>query len=143
MQISSRFTIASHILVYVATYHEEEKITSDVLATSIQVNPVIIRNILSQLKKAGLIAVKRGQGGVTILKPYDQISLFDLYQAVESVKNNQLFHFHQQPSQDCPVGRNIHLLLDDKLQRVQTAMEKELSQISLAQILADGRAYLS
>lgn len=139
MQISSRFTIAVHLMVYVATYHQEERITSDVLAESIQVNPVIIRNILGQLKKAELIAVKRGQGGVSILKPYEQISLLDLYQAVDSVKNNQLFHFHEQPNQSCPVGRSIHPILDDKLEQVQAAMEKELAQISLAQLLADGQ----
>ncbi len=63
MQISSRFTIAMHILTYIATAPAEEKVTSEILADSVQVNPVIIRNILSQLKKAGLIAVKRGQGG--------------------------------------------------------------------------------
>lgn len=142
MQISSRFTIAVHILVYVATYHKEEKITSDVLAASIQVNPVIIRNILGQLKKADLIAVKRGQGGISILKDYEEISLLDLYQAVESIKNNQLFHFHEQPNQSCSVGRSIHLILDDKLERAQKAMEQELAQISLAQVLADGGSSL-
>lgn len=107
MQISSRFTIAIHILVYVATYHEEERITSDVLAQSIQVNPVIIRNILTQLKRSELIAVKRGQGGVSILPAYEDISLLAIYQAVESIKNNQLFSFHSQPNQNCPVGRGF------------------------------------
>lgn len=52
MQISSRFTIAMHILTYIATADQKERVTSEVLAKSIQVNPVIIRNILSQLKKA-------------------------------------------------------------------------------------------
>ena len=50
MQISSRFTIAMHILTYIATAPAEEKVTSEILADSVQVNPVIIRNILSQLK---------------------------------------------------------------------------------------------
>lgn len=138
MQISSRFTIAIHILVYVATYHEEERITSDVLAQSIQVNPVIIRNILTQLKRAELIAVKRGQGGVSILPAYEDISLLAIYQAVESIKNNQLFSFHSQPNQNCPVGRAIHPLLDDKLERVQSAMERELASISLQELLVAG-----
>ncbi|MGT2926090.1 Rrf2 family transcriptional regulator [Streptococcus cuniculipharyngis] len=136
MQISSRFTIASHILVYVATYHREEKITSDVLAQSIQVNPVIIRNILGQLKKAGLIAVKRGQGGVSILPSYEDLSLLAVYQAVESVKNQELFSFHDNPNPACPVGRSIHSLLDDRLLAAQRAMEAELAQVSLADLLA-------
>ena len=59
MQISSRFTIAIHMLTCMETFKEEYKITSDFLASSINVNPVIIRRILSQLKEAGLIEVKR------------------------------------------------------------------------------------
>lgn len=93
MQISSRFTIAMHILTYIATAPAEEKVTSEILADSIQVNPVIIRNILSQLKKADLITVKRGQGGATIIKPFDQLSLFDVYRAVDSVKDGVLLVF--------------------------------------------------
>lgn len=54
MQISSRFTIAIHIFTCMETFGGEYKITSDFLASSINVNPVIIRKILSQLKNAGL-----------------------------------------------------------------------------------------
>lgn len=142
MQISSRFTIAMHILTYIATADQKERVTSEVLAKSIQVNPVIIRNILSQLKKAELVMVKRGQGGATITKPYEQLSLFDVYQAVNSVKNGTLFSFHDSPNPACPVGKNIHNILDDKLLRVQQAMENELKAITLAQVLNDAKKYL-
>lgn len=142
MQISSRFTIAMHILTYIATADQKERVTSEVLAKSIQVNPVIIRNILSQLKKAELVMVKRGQGGATITKPYEQLSLFDVYQAVDSVKNGALFSFHDSPNPACPVGKNIHNILDDKLLRVQQAMENELKAITLAQVLNGAKKYL-
>lgn len=143
MQISSRFTIAMHILTYIATAPAEEKVTSEILADSVQVNPVIIRNILSQLKKAGLIAVKRGQGGASIIKDYEQLSLFDVYQAVDSIKDGTLFGFHADPNPNCPVGRNIHHILDDKLLRIQQAMENELKTITLAEILQDAKKYLN
>ena len=71
MQISSRFTIAVHMLTCMETFKEEYKITSDFLAASINVNPVIIRRILSQLKDAGLIEVKRGTGGAAVIKPLE------------------------------------------------------------------------
>ena len=134
MQISSRFTIAMHILTYIATADQKERVTSEVLAKSIQVNPVIIRNILSQLKKAELVMVKRGQGGATITKPYEQLSLFDVYQAVDSVKNGTLFSFHDSPNPACPVGKNIHALLDDKLKGIQTAMEDEMRKYTIADL---------
>ena len=57
MQISSRFTIAVHIFACIDTFKEEFKLTSEFLAASINVNPVIIRKILSQLKAAGPVNV--------------------------------------------------------------------------------------
>lgn len=132
MQISSRFTIAIHMLACMDVFKDEYKITSDFLASSINVNPVIIRKILSQLKDAGLIEVKRGPGGATIAKPLDEITFFDVYQSVDCIEENTLFHFHENPNPDCPVGKNIHRVLDDKLLRIQAAMEQELKSITLA-----------
>ena len=143
MQISSRFTLAVHIFACVDTFQGEYKVTSDFLAGSTNVNPVIIRKILGQLKAAGLIQVARGTGGTTITKPLDEITLLDIYRAVECVGDNQLFHFHENPNTACPVGRNMHHVLDDKLQRVQDAMEKELQSITLEDIKDDLAKYLS
>jgi len=130
MQISSRFTIATHMLVIIALKGKESKVTSDFLASSVGVNPVIIRKILSQLKKADLISVARGTGGTEIIKNLEDISLLDIYQAVECLgKTGQLFSFH-----------DIHGVLDEKLDKIQEAMEEELSQTSLARVVADAEA---
>ncbi len=137
MQISSRFTIAVHMLMCMNIFKEEYKVTSDFLSGSINVNPVIIRNLLLQLKEADLIEVKRGPGGAAIKKPLQEISFLDIYRAVDCVGENSLFHFHENPNPECPVGRNIHNLLDDKLIRVQTAMERELASITLADLKAE------
>ena len=48
-----------------------------------------------------------------------------------------MFHFHENPNPECPVGRNIHNILDDKLIRVQEAMERELKAITLADVMDD------
>jgi len=137
VQISSRFTIAVHIFACIDTFGRDHKITSEFLASSVNVNPVIIRNILSQLKKAGLVQVQRGSGGTTISKPMDQITFYDIYQAVDSIEQGNLFHFHENPNPNCPVGRNIHAVLDPRLDQVQKAMEKELKSITLADIKND------
>lgn len=142
MQISSRFTIAVHIFACIDTFGENHKVTSDFLSTSVNVNPVIIRKILSSLKKSGLLDVQRGTGGTTIAKPLDQITLYDIYQSVECIENGELFHFHEKPNMNCPVGKNIHNILDDKLLRVQKAMENELSAITLNDIIKDTRYYV-
>ena len=118
MQISSRFTVAVHIFACIATFEKDYKLTSDFLAGSVNVNPVIIRRILQQLKAANLITVSRGSGGASIVKPLSEITLFDVYNAVECVDSGNLFHFHENPNPECPVGRNIHNALDDKLHRI-------------------------
>ena len=142
MQISSRYTIAVHMLTCMEVFKEDYKITSDFLASSIQVNPVIIRKLLSQLKDAGLIEVKRGPGGAAIAKPMEEITFLDIYHAVGCIEENTLFHFHENPNLNCPVGKNIHNILDDKLIQIQTAMEQELKSITLADIRTDLERYL-
>ena len=131
MQISSRFTIALHIFTCVETFKNDYKITSDFLAGSINTNPVIIRKILTQLKNAGLITVTRGTGGISPTRPLKEISFYDVYQAIEPVENGDLFNFHSSPNPQCPVGKNIHALLDDKLKTIQLAMENEMKKYTL------------
>lgn len=139
MQISSRFTIAIHMFACMETFGRDYKITSDFLASSINVNPVIIRKILSQLKNAGLIEVARGTGGTTATRPIDQITFYDVYLAVDLLEEGELFHFHENPNIQCPVGKNIHSALDDKLRYIQEAMEKEMKKYTIADVVNDIR----
>ena len=125
------------MLACMDAFKDDYKITSELMASSINVNPVIIRKILSQLKEAGLIEVKRGMGGATIARPLDEITFFDVYQSVDCIEENTLFHFHENPNPECPVGKNIHRVLDDKLLRIQEAMERELKAITLADVKSD------
>ena len=134
MQISSRFTIALHIFACVDTFKDDYKVTSDFLAASINTNPVIVRKILLQLKNAGLINVARGTGGITFTRSSADITFFDVYEAIEPVENGDLFHFHEAPNPECPVGRNIHGLLDGKLLAIQSAMETEMKKYTIADI---------
>lgn len=136
MQISSRFTMAIHMFACIDTF-SEQKMTSDFMAASIGTNPVIIRKLLQQLKAAGLIEVLRGTGGVTIKKPLEEISFLDIYRAVEWAPDEELFHFHENPNPNCPVGKNIHQVLDQRLLQVQKAMEEKLAQMNLADVKKD------
>ncbi len=137
MQLSSRFTIAVHVFACIEIFKNQYKITSDFLASSINVNPVIIRKLLGQLKEADLIVVQRGSGGANLAKSAEQITLLDIYNAVECVDHGNLFHFHENPNQNCPVGKNIHSALDGQLFRIQSAMENEMKRITIAEIIND------
>lgn len=133
MQISSRFTIAVHILTCIDYFAAEQVITSDFLASSVGVNPVIIRQVIIQLKAAGLVEVSRGKTGITLSRQLEDITLYDVYEAVESVKGN-LFRFHDNPNPKCPVGRNIHAALDGRLVEIQEVLESKMRSITMKDI---------
>ena len=136
MQISSRFTIAIHVITCIETFKDDYKTTSDFLAASVNVNPVVIRRILQQLKKAKIVETKRGSGGAYAAKPLNEITFYDVYKAVDCVEGD-LFHFHENPNAKCPVGRNIHFVLDDRLRDVQNTMESKLKEIKLSDVVCD------
>lgn len=142
MQITSRFTIAVHIITCIEYFKDKERVTSSFLAGSIGANPVIIRNVMSSLKEAGLIISQQGKSGMELGRSVEEISFFDIYRAVEPVAETGLFHFHENVNPLCPVGRNIHYALDDKLARVQQTMEDEMKKISISDVYDDVLAQL-
>ena len=136
MQITSRFTIAIHSIALIEC-NKDMKVTSNIIAGSTNVNPVIVRGVLSQLKEAGIVNIRQGASGITLAKPLDTITFYDIYKAVDSVKEEGLFHFHEHPNPDCPVGRNIHAATDSRLSQIQTSMENEMKQIKLSDVIED------
>lgn len=135
MKFSSRLPIAVHILLALVEFEGKEKTTSTFLAGSVNVNPVIIRNTLGQLKSAGLVNVKAGEGGATLAKDPKEITLLTIFDAVE--KKEELFSFHENPNPECPVGRNVHAVLDNRLFAIQEVMREKMDSITLQDLLDD------
>ena len=129
MQISSKFTIAVHLLAVIDYLGDNEKVTSNILAKSIGSNPVIVRNIMGNLKESGIIDISQGKSGVLLTRKTNEITFYDVYKAVESVKEEGLFHFHENPNPECPIGSNIHKAMDIKLETIQQSMEEEMKKI--------------
>ncbi|MBA2871940.1 Rrf2 family protein [Anoxybacillus calidus] len=134
MKISSRFTVAVHILSLLAL-EPSAHCTSEWIAGSVNTNPVVVRRIIGKLKKAGLVDVRPGTGGAYLLKETKEITLLDIYRAVEVVEEGELFQFHEHPNPNCPVGANIQAVLEIILLRAQAAMEKILEEISLEELV--------
>jgi transcriptional regulator, badM/rrf2 family len=134
MQVSTKFTIALHVLLAVKYFEKDHKLTSNFLSASIGSNPVIIRNIMSQLREAGIIEIKRGPGGMHITRDLKDISFFDIYKAVETNGQGELFNFHEKPNPNCPVGKRIHPVLDQSLLAVQEKFEEALRDHSLEEL---------
>ena len=140
MQFSSRFTIAVHILLAVNEFDGQCKTTSFFLGNSVNVNPVIIRKTLGQLKDAGLVTVEAGVGGAALAKEPKKITLWDIFCAVED-KKEDLFHFHD-PNPDCPVGGNIHAVMDGRLKKFKRTLQKDLDDETLQDLIKDLRKEL-
>ncbi|MDQ6417985.1 Rrf2 family transcriptional regulator [Paenibacillus sp. LHD-117] len=134
-QISMRFSMAIHILSLIALYPNE--LTGDFIAGSVNTNPVVIRRIMGMLKKAGLLDVRPGVGGAKLRKTPEEISLLDVYRAVNVIGENQLFRVHEDSNIRCRVGRNIESALQSELNEVQSAMEQRLAQTTLSQLIVN------
>ncbi|MBP3793407.1 MAG: Rrf2 family transcriptional regulator [Ruminococcus sp.] len=139
MQITSKFTAAVHILTCIDVFGGQMRVTSDFLSGSTGVNAVIVRGVLGQLRNAGIVETRQGSGGAHLAKALDEITLYDIYKAVDCIDDEGLFHFHENPNVDCPVGRNIHKAMDGRLKAAQAALENELKSTTLAQVVADTR----
>lgn len=132
-QISSRFSIAVHTLSLIAVVPNE--CTGDFIAKSVNTNPVIIRRIMSKLKQVGLIEVRPGVGGASLLKDPSDITLLDIYRALEVVEDGELFNFHKHPNPNCPVGSMIEQTLRAELIEAQLAMEQRLKRVTIQQMM--------
>jgi len=139
MQITSRFTIAAHIITCIDYFRNSETVTSAFLAGSVGVNPVIIRTVMGQLKDAGIIKSSRGKSGIVLAKSLEEITFLDIYKAVECVSEDGLFHFHEHPNMACPIGRNIHAAMAGKLAELELTLEEKLRQKTMAEVVKDAR----
>lgn len=136
MQVTSRFAIAIHTLICIHYFDGQHKLTSDFIAKSTKTNPVIIRRILGQLKKAGLVNILSGIGGSSIAKPIDQISLYDIFTAIEAIEDT-LFNRHKMATCQCLIGKNITPILDKNMQKIEDAMYLQMKQIFLSELIND------
>jgi Rrf2 family protein len=131
MRINSRFTVATHILTLLAL--QQQALSSAAIAGSVNTNPVVIRRILGDLSKAGLVVTQQGtEGGTTLARPGDTITLLDIYRATEEAG---LFALHHSaPNPLCPCGRNIQPLLGPVFTQAEAALEGVLAQTTVAEL---------
>ena len=135
MHLSTKYSIAVHCLIFIYEYGKDKKVTSELLALSTGSNPVTIRNIISSLKKEGIISVKFGTGGTAINCPLKEISLYRIYSAVEPDFLSKLIGVHPAPSPFCPVGRNIHKVLDASYEKIRGDLCRSLQSVTLDDIV--------
>ena len=129
MGFSSRHAIATHILLVLGCC-PEQRVCSDELAKSVNTNPVVIRRLIARLKEQGLVTVSKGkEGGYSLGKDLNDISLWDIFEAVE---DPPLFGVHSSiPNPDCAVGNCIENLLVAMYGNAEAALKESLSKVTL------------
>ncbi|HVR43073.1 MAG TPA: Rrf2 family transcriptional regulator [Thermoanaerobaculia bacterium] len=137
MPSSSRFAVATHILTLLAV-RGDEPTSSEMIASSVSTNPVVIRRLLSILSRSGLVhAVSGRHGGALLARDPREITLYDVYRAVEE---RNLISLHAASDTKCPVGRKIHGVLESYCGRAEEAMSKYLRGVTLDQVVSETEA---
>jgi DNA-binding IscR family transcriptional regulator len=137
--MNTRFSVAVHAMTLIALnsikYGEDHATTSEIMALSINTNPVVIRRIIPMLKKAGLVEVKAGVGGAALKRTPKDITLLDIYNAVKNSEDDALFEVHKNPNPKCYVGVHILDAIASPLQDAQKAMEDRLAAYTLREVI--------
>lgn len=129
---NSRFAVSVHMLAYLA-YRQGASVPSAEIAGSVDTNPVVIRRLLSALVKARLVTAHKGaSGGFSLATTPENITLRDIYRAVEPQPTHGLNHFS--PNDKCPVGAKIGTILSGIFVKAQAGMEAELARVSIADV---------
>ncbi|GGK91461.1 Rrf2 family transcriptional regulator [Sphaerisporangium melleum] len=138
MSANSRLTIAAHALAWISLYQRQghEVATSEQIATSANTNPVVIRRLLGDLRRAGLVESRRGVGaGWTLARELESITLLDVY---ESVETGPLFAMHRAtPDQGCVVGYGIQPAMQSIYEGIEETLRRELARVTLEDVLRD------
>jgi Rrf2 family protein len=128
---NTRFAVALHILTLLAV-KRDEALTSEFIAGSVQTNAVVIRRLLSRLREAGLVRAVQGPGGgFTLAGDANDVTLRDIYEAVEEAG---VLLVHAEANAKCPVGRNVGTILGQVMEDAEKAMLASLAERSLASL---------
>jgi Rrf2 family protein len=136
MYTSTRFAVAVHTLAFIAMRSGSNcSITSDMIAESVNTNPVVIRRILGVLRQAQLVRSQSGcGGGWALAQPASAITLRQIYRAIE---NDPLFALHHRPNPRCEVGQNMLGVLGRYFKDAEQAMEERLERVSVAEVMRE------
>jgi len=136
MGMGSSFSVCIHILTLLA-HTKEEFISSEFIARSININPVMVRREISKLKRFGLVESKEGKsGGVKLNRASDKITLKEIMMAVNDSGQHLIPKYKNEPNPRCPIGNQIEGELEDLFSRVDDSVYSALERMTIAEFHA-------
>lgn len=138
--MDTKFSTAIHLLILVS--EADSPLSSEQIARSVGTNASYIRKVATRLSRAGIIESHRGVPGFSLIETPRDIALLDVYRAVEETDTVHVFDIHQNPSDVCIVGRNIHPVLNGMFREAEQTVERKLADTTLADCIAQMRAHI-
>lgn len=131
MAANSRFAMATHIMTAVALHSEDDLMNSTELADTLNTNPVVVRRILSDLQKAGLVATQAGRsGGAWLARKADTITLHEIFSAVD---DGELFAYNpNDPNKGCSLSCEMKAVLAPIFEAANSALAGALGEVRLS-----------
>jgi len=134
MNTNQQFAVSVHILTLLSTL-VDQLLTSRQIAESVNTNPVVIRRVMGQLRKRGLVESRSGvSGGWKLSRLPGEIQLCSVY---EALSQNPLLGMHPHPNAGCPVGSRIQPALEKVFIQAEKALHDSLSGFTVADILVE------
>ncbi len=132
--MDNKFSSAIHTLILIA--ESDKPLTSEDIARSVGTNASYIRKIIGLLKKKDIIESHRGISGFLLKPRFEDLTLLQIYQAVNETERPSLFYLHQNPNDECIVGRHIKPVLTGMFAEIEDAFSCALANKTLADCTA-------
>ncbi|WP_137597007.1 Rrf2 family transcriptional regulator [Paucilactobacillus kaifaensis] len=134
MKYSHKLSDAIHILAYLVIYQDAD-LSSKAIAASIESNASVVRNLMSDLRKAGLITTQPGSATTTLSVEPSKITIFDVFRAINM--DHDLLHVDPKTNPQCIVGGNIQDALNIYYDDIQQAAFHRMKEITIQNITDD------
>ncbi|MDA6068568.1 Rrf2 family transcriptional regulator [Flavobacterium sp. AC] len=127
--ISGKFAITIHILTLLTKY-PNDYLSSEHIAGSINLNPVLVRKEIANLKAHHIVESKEGKnGGTKLCVDPSKITLKEIFEM--TFENINLGYAKNQPNPACPVGKKINENLSSLYADMNQKVSLQLEGISL------------
>ncbi|MCD7958666.1 MAG: Rrf2 family transcriptional regulator [Ruminococcus sp.] len=137
MRVSKRFPMAVHSVLFVAVHSPIRRVTSTLVAESIEANPVTIRTLFLDLSEKGILETTAGKnGGVRMKREPKDITLWDIYQAVETDDIREIFKIYE-GNCACPIAKNLSVVLYSHMASAVEAMKAEMEKVIVEALIAE------